>query len=217
MKTFSPGCTSLQLAADLQFLRVGIVLQAFDPGALLLDLFRQIGVALFQFLDLRLLLHQRGNPLRTAKGVNAESDHQDNGDRISATDSKRISSLAWKIIVTSVGGCFPKFFAMTDKIVVLSTCASAEEAEKIARRLVEIRLAACVNVLAGRAQLLSLERRHRKLGRMAAASSRPPAHVSTSFAPSWRRLHSYEVPEIIALPIVDGARQLPELAGSGNP
>ena len=38
---------------------------------------------------------------------------------------------------------------MTDKIVVLSTCATAEEAEKIARRLVEERLAACVNVIAG--------------------------------------------------------------------
>ena len=38
---------------------------------------------------------------------------------------------------------------MTDKIVVLSTCASAEEAERIARRLLEKRLAACVNVVAG--------------------------------------------------------------------
>ena len=38
---------------------------------------------------------------------------------------------------------------MTDKIVVLTTCASGEEAEKIARGLVEKRLAACVNVLGG--------------------------------------------------------------------
>ena len=38
---------------------------------------------------------------------------------------------------------------MTDKIVVLNTCASAEEAEKIAHRLIEARLAACVNVLPG--------------------------------------------------------------------
>ena len=36
---------------------------------------------------------------------------------------------------------------MTDKIVVFSTAASAEEAEKIARSLVEARLAACVNVI----------------------------------------------------------------------
>ena len=38
---------------------------------------------------------------------------------------------------------------MTDKIVVFSTASSAEEAEKIARVLVEERLAACVNVLPG--------------------------------------------------------------------
>ena len=36
---------------------------------------------------------------------------------------------------------------MTNKIVVFSTAASAEEAEKIARGLVEARLAACVNVV----------------------------------------------------------------------
>ena len=35
---------------------------------------------------------------------------------------------------------------MTDKIVVLSTCGSAEEAAQIARALVEKKLAACVNV-----------------------------------------------------------------------
>ncbi len=36
---------------------------------------------------------------------------------------------------------------MTDKIVVLTTCGSAEEADKIARALVSKKLAACVNVL----------------------------------------------------------------------
>ncbi len=38
---------------------------------------------------------------------------------------------------------------MTDKIVVFSACASADEAARIARGLVEKRLAACVNVLPG--------------------------------------------------------------------
>ncbi len=36
---------------------------------------------------------------------------------------------------------------MTDKVVVLVTCGSNEEAERIARALVEARLAACVNIL----------------------------------------------------------------------
>jgi periplasmic divalent cation tolerance protein len=38
---------------------------------------------------------------------------------------------------------------MTDKIVVLSTCETAEEAESVARLLVESRLAACVNIIGG--------------------------------------------------------------------
>ena len=35
---------------------------------------------------------------------------------------------------------------MTDKVVVLVTCGSNEEAERIARALVEARLTACVNI-----------------------------------------------------------------------
>ena len=38
---------------------------------------------------------------------------------------------------------------MTDKIVVLTTCDSEEEAARLARHLVEQRLAACVNILPG--------------------------------------------------------------------
>ena len=36
---------------------------------------------------------------------------------------------------------------MTDKIVVLSTCAGEEEAERLARLLIEGRLAACVGIV----------------------------------------------------------------------
>ena len=36
---------------------------------------------------------------------------------------------------------------MTDKRIVLTTAASGEEADKIARHLVERRLAACVNIV----------------------------------------------------------------------
>jgi periplasmic divalent cation tolerance protein len=38
---------------------------------------------------------------------------------------------------------------MTDFQIVLSTCADREQAERIARSLVEQRLAACVNILPG--------------------------------------------------------------------
>ena len=36
---------------------------------------------------------------------------------------------------------------MTDKIVVFSACSSAEEAHSIARKLIEARLAGCINVI----------------------------------------------------------------------
>src|SRR5260370_23758947 len=52
-------------------------------------------------------------------------------------------------IVTSEPQSAAIFFNMTDKIVVFSACASTEEASRIARNLVETRLAACVNVVPG--------------------------------------------------------------------
>ena len=38
---------------------------------------------------------------------------------------------------------------MTDKIVVLCACESEDEASRVARHLVEARVAACVNILPG--------------------------------------------------------------------
>src|SRR6185312_10113321 len=38
-------------------------------------------------------------------------------------------------------------FQMTDKIVVVSTCGSEEEAARIAKKLVDSHIAACVNLL----------------------------------------------------------------------
>ncbi|HUJ21347.1 MAG TPA: divalent-cation tolerance protein CutA [Bryobacteraceae bacterium] len=93
---------------------------------------------------------------------------------------------------------------MTDKIVVLSTASSAEEAGKIARRLVEERVAACVNVLPG------LRSFYRWKGNIEDAaewlliikSSRKHFEALRS---ALEKLHSYEVPEVLALQVTDGA------------
>jgi periplasmic divalent cation tolerance protein len=93
---------------------------------------------------------------------------------------------------------------MTDKIVILSTCSSPEEAEKIARLLVEQHLAACVNVL---------PRMHSVYRWNGAVESAEEALLviksSRELFPSLRRIleqaNSYEVAEAIALPILDGA------------
>jgi len=94
---------------------------------------------------------------------------------------------------------------MTDKIVVLSTASSADEAEKIARSLVEARLAACVNVLP---EMRSFYRWQGKIENSAEfllviKSSRDQFGALQA---TLEKLHSYEVPEVIALAVVDGAR-----------
>ncbi|HVB59166.1 MAG TPA: divalent-cation tolerance protein CutA [Candidatus Acidoferrales bacterium] len=94
---------------------------------------------------------------------------------------------------------------MTDKIVVLVTCGSAKEAKSIARALVEGRLAACANI-----QQSPVESIYRWKGRIESAkeflviikTSRKRYDALQSMV---RRLHSYDVPEIIALPIERGS------------
>ena len=92
---------------------------------------------------------------------------------------------------------------MTDKIVVFSTASSAEEAEKIARSLVDTRLAACVNVVPGMRSFYrwkgSIEDTAEWLLVIKSSRGRFDA-LRTAL----EKLHSYEVPEIIALPITAG-------------
>jgi periplasmic divalent cation tolerance protein len=94
---------------------------------------------------------------------------------------------------------------MTDKIVVLSTASSAAEAEAIARRLVEERLAACVNVVTG---VRSFYRWKGKIEKspewlLVIKSSRGRFEELRA---ALEKLHSYDVPEVIALPVVEGTK-----------
>lgn len=93
---------------------------------------------------------------------------------------------------------------MTDKIVVFSTCASADEAERLARRLVDERLAACVNVVS------PVRSFYRWNGAVEDAAEFLLIVKSSRalFAPLravLESVHSYELPEVIAVPIVEGA------------
>jgi periplasmic divalent cation tolerance protein len=93
---------------------------------------------------------------------------------------------------------------VTDKIVVLTTCESGEQAEGLARRLVEQRLAACVNILPG---VRSIYRWRDKIEDAAEfvliIKSRREAFAKLREAIA--HLHTYEIPEVIALPVVDGS------------
>jgi periplasmic divalent cation tolerance protein len=94
---------------------------------------------------------------------------------------------------------------LTDKFVVLVTCPSAAEAKRIARAVVNTRLAACVNILPGTIQSI-----YRWKGKVESARERLLL-IKTSrkrlakLQSAVKRLHSYDVPEFIAMPIAAGS------------
>lgn len=102
--------------------------------------------------------------------------------------------------------------------VVLVTCGSRAEAQQIARETVSRRLAACANLL--QIPLRSVYRWKGKVEKareflllIKTSVARLPALESEV-----RRLHSYDVPEFIALPIVAGSpKYLAWLADCVNP
>jgi periplasmic divalent cation tolerance protein len=96
-------------------------------------------------------------------------------------------------------------FEMTGKIVVLVTCSSAKEARKIARAVVEQRLAACANIVTAPVHSI-----YRWKGRVESAKEflliiKTTRGRFAKLKAEVKRLHTYEVPEIIALPIASGA------------
>lgn len=105
-----------------------------------------------------------------------------------------------------------------DEQVVLVTCGSADEADRIAQAVVEKRLAACVNRLEA-----PVHSTYWWKGKIETAAEhlllmKTEARLLGDLQMEIERLHSYEVPEVIALPIVAGAENyLQWLAGSVRP
>jgi len=94
---------------------------------------------------------------------------------------------------------------MTDKVVVLVTCGRAAEAGRIARTLVEKRLAACVNV-----PVVPVRSTYRWKGKVETAREHLLViKTSRKRFPALRdeilRQHSYDVPEVLAVPIAAGS------------
>lgn len=93
---------------------------------------------------------------------------------------------------------------MTDKRIVLTAAGSEAEAKKIARHLVENRLAACVNIVP---QVASV---YRWQGKVEEAVEW--LLIIKTTAAEWEKvrgaideLHSYELPECICLEIEEGS------------
>lgn len=95
---------------------------------------------------------------------------------------------------------------MTQARVVLTTCGSKDEAHRIARALVERRVAACVNIIS------SVESIYRWEERIDNATEwllliKTTAEKSAVVCDAIRELHSYDVPECIVIPIEDGTAE----------
>jgi len=92
----------------------------------------------------------------------------------------------------------------TTHIVVLITTISKQEAEAISKVLVESRLAACVNISVGVSSLFrwqgAIEHQEEVLMLVKSRSDLLPSIIEVV-----KRLHSYTVPEVVALPILAGS------------
>jgi periplasmic divalent cation tolerance protein len=92
-----------------------------------------------------------------------------------------------------------------DFIIILVTTSSEEEGRKIAQVLVEKRIAACVNIIN------DIESIYRWKGKISDEKEvllliKTRKKLYKSVEGEVRKLHSYEVPEIIALPIISGSK-----------
>lgn len=90
--------------------------------------------------------------------------------------------------------------------IVLITCGSIAEARRIGRKVVEKKLAACANIVP------SVESIYRWKGKVERAREvlvvlKTTANRLRELEREVKRLHSYDVPEFIALPIVAGSRK----------
>ena len=93
---------------------------------------------------------------------------------------------------------------MTDKIVVMVACGSQREAHTIAKFLVSRRLAACVQQIGG-----GIHSTYRWKGKVESAKEfllliKTTRKRFAAVSATIRKLHSYEVPEIIALEVCAG-------------
>lgn len=92
---------------------------------------------------------------------------------------------------------------MTDAVIVLCTFPNEQDALRIGSALIEARLAACVNVLPAVRSIYrwkgEIEQADETLLFIKTTQQRFPA-----LRDRIKEMHSYDTPEIIAVPIVDG-------------
>ncbi len=92
-----------------------------------------------------------------------------------------------------------------DEIVVFITVSSEDEAAKIAKALVENKLAGCVNIIKNIRSIYSWQGKIEDEPEVLMIA-KTQKHLFDSLMKRVKELHSYTVPEIIALPIIEGSK-----------
>jgi periplasmic divalent cation tolerance protein len=90
-------------------------------------------------------------------------------------------------------------------VVILITAPSIEEAKSMSRHLVEKGLAACVNIVSGVQSLFVWNGKFCQEDEVLLIAKSVREKVKEIVA-AVKEMHSYDVPEIIVLPIVDGSK-----------
>ena len=101
---------------------------------------------------------------------------------------------------------------MTDKVVILVTVTSKKECRKIAKHLVEAKLAACVNITQ------HIESIYRWEGQIAHDREfqlfiKSTLNLFPEIEAAISKVHSYQTPEIVCLPIMEGSRNYLQWVG----
>jgi periplasmic divalent cation tolerance protein len=91
--------------------------------------------------------------------------------------------------------------------VVMVTCGTLAEARRIARVMVTKRLAACVNIVLSPVESVYRWKNKVEKAREYLLLIKTTANLLPRLEREVKRLHSYDVPEFIALPITAGSRE----------
>jgi len=95
---------------------------------------------------------------------------------------------------------------MEQYIVVLITVPSKEVGRKVSEALLEKKLAACVNIVPAINSLYNWQGKPQDDEECLLLVKTRASIFEEQFVPAVRSVHPYEVPEIIALPIIMGLR-----------
>jgi periplasmic divalent cation tolerance protein len=98
--------------------------------------------------------------------------------------------------------------------LVLVTAPEEDSARKIAARLVEEKLAACVNLIPGVNSLYRWEGEVEEDREVLLIIKSRTELIASHLVPLIHSLHPYQVPEVIALPIIAGSQEYLDWLGT---